>query len=268
MSRARNLIAALLALAAVGTAEAGEAPRPPCDGAAPVPAYAPVGAQPAVTVWTEKALEQPGLPHIRLEAGASLAGQPPPPCTDWPSPAFAVALSARFLNPGGVEAIVQRFAAVSALERLPYWAAARHHWEPLFDAAYAVRVPSSRERRQDFSPEELRPGRDLYLYQDPGGPVGGAVYRMRVAELRPDRLSVVVENVTSARVLGLFPLPAGAVRFAYIFERQPEEGAWGYYGLLGLATTPDSARTYVNRSAALHRHLTGIPPQQEPPVWP
>ncbi len=263
--------AALLALAAVAIApaRAQEAPRPPCAGEPPFPAYAALEAPPEVGVWTEKPLEQPGLAHVRLWAGASLAGLPPPACTDWPPVPFAAALSARFRSPAdGSLALIERFAAVSMLKNLPYWAAARQRWEPLFDEVYAVRDPESRERRDDFSPDELRPGSDLHLYQDPGGPVGGAVYRMRIRERGQDRLEVAIENVTSARAMGLFPLRPGTLRFAYVLERLPEEDVWGYYALLGLATTPDSARTYVNRSAALFRHLAGIPPEQTPPVWP
>src|SRR3712207_9027943 len=65
------------------------------------------------------------------------------------------------------------------------------------------------------------------------------------SERRPDRLEVAVENVTSARVMGLFPLRPGTFRLVYVLERLPEEGVWGYYALLGLATTPDSARNSV-----------------------
>ena len=102
-----------------------------------------------------------------------------------------------------------------------------------------------------------------------GGPVGGAVYRTRVRESGPDRLVVLVENVTSARAAGLLPLRPGTLRFAHFLERlRGPEGAWGYYGLVGLGIAPDSARTYVNRAAGLFRHMAGIPPEQEPPVRP
>jgi hypothetical protein len=271
MKRLRwSAAAALLALVAVvaTTAGAQETPRLPCGGEPPFPAYAALDAPPEVGLWTEKPLEQPDLAHVRLWAGASLADLPPPPCTDWTPVPFAVAVSARFRNPDGVEPLIERLAAASALRSLPHWAAARQRWEPLFEEAYAVRDPESRERRDDFSPDELRSGSDLYLYEDMSGPIGGAVYRMHVRERRPDRLEVAVENVTSARVMGLFPLRPGTFRLVYVLERLPEEGVWGYYALLGLATTPDSARNSVNRSAALFRYLVGIPPEQTPPVWP
>jgi hypothetical protein len=220
-------------------------------------------------VWTEKPLDPPALPHVRLWTGTPPAELPAPPCTGWAPVSFTVALSARFQETRGVDALAERFAAVSALRSLPDWASARQRWEPLFEDAYAVRDPQSRERREDFAPEELVPGRDLYLYQDPSGPVGGAVYRMRIQDRRAGRLAVLFENVTSARVLGLFPLRPGTLHFLYVLEHLPQEdGVSGYYALLGLATSPDSPRTYVNRNAALYRHLAAIPPQQEPPVWP
>jgi hypothetical protein len=271
-SLARAAAAALLVLAlgAAAPTLAQDAPRPPCGGDPPFPAFAPLDAQPAVGVWTEKPLKAPGLPHVRLWTGTPPIDLPASPCIDWTPGPFTIALSARFRELRGVEALVERFAATAALKSLPYWAAARERWEPLFEDVYAVRDPQSRERREDFRPEELVPGRNLHIYQDPSGPVGGAVYRMHIQDRRADRLAVLFENVTSARVLGLFPLRPGTLRFVYVLERLPgeEEDLWGYYALLGLTTSPDSARTYVNRSAALYRHLTAIPPQQEPPVWP
>jgi hypothetical protein len=268
-ARAAAAALLILALEAGAPALAQDAARPPCAGDPPFPAYAPLDAQPEVGVWTEKPLDPPALPHVRLWTGTPPTELPAPPCTGWAPVPFTVALSARFRETRGVDALAERFAAVSALRSLPYWASARQRWEPLFEDAYAVRDPQSRERREDFAPEELVPGRDLYLYQDPSGPVGGAVYRMRIQDRRAGRLAVLFENVTSARVLGLFPLRPGTLHFVYMLENLPQEdGVWAYYGLLGLATSPDSARTYVNRNAALYRHLAAMPPQQEPPVWP
>jgi hypothetical protein len=261
--------ACLLIFALRWPAAAQEIPRPPCEGMAPFPAYAAVEAPPQVGVWSPEPLDDPGLAHVRLWSGEEVGAWPPPPCTDWTSLPFTVALAARFRHAGGVEGLLRRLGAVSELARAPYWAAARRRWEPLFDAAYAVSGPEMPERRGDFRPEEMQAGRDLYSHQDPGGPVGGAVYRMRLREVGSDRLVVEVENVTTARVAALFPLGPGTLRFVHFFARTGEaQDAWGYYGLMGIAITPDSARTYVNRMAGIFRHLAGIPGEQAPPVWP
>src|SRR3712207_9219486 len=67
----------------------------------------------------------------------------------------------------------------------------------LFEEAYAVRDPESRERRDDFSPDELRSGSDLYLYEDMSGPIGGAVYRMHV-DRKSTRLNSSHANISYA----------------------------------------------------------------------
>lgn len=275
--RARRGPAALAASAAVtlllclGPARAQqEVPRPPCDGAIPLPSYAATGAPPEVGVWSGKPLDDPSLAHVALrgtppaEAGAALA------CAGWETmPPFTVALAFRLPGAPTVDDLLARFGAYGDLAPVRYWAASRQRWENLFDQIYAVTDQDSRERRPNHTLAELRAGGDLLAYQDPGGPVGGAVYRTRVREAGPDRLVVLVENVTSARAAGLLPLRPGTLRFAHFLERLPgPEGAWGYYGLVGLGIAPDSARTYVNRAASLFRHMAGIPPEQEPPVWP
>lgn len=252
-------------------AGASDLPRPPCGGAAPFPAYATPGAAPEVGVWTTRDLDDPDLPNVRLWAGWPSGERSPPPCSGWGDAVpFTLALAARIPDPpGGTEGVLRRLGAVSDLGDLRYWAAARAHWEPLFDdVPYAVADPTSPERRPDHAPAELMPGREVYTYQDPAGPVGGAVYRTRVREAGPDRLVAETENATTARAGGLFPLRPGTIRLVHFLDRLPDGSGWGYYGLVGLATAPDSARTYVNRAAALFRHLAGLPPEGEAPVWP
>ena len=266
-----GIVLRLLALAAltVRPALAEDIPRPPCDGHPPFPTYAAAGGPPAVGVWSPEPLDDPGLPHVHLWSGEEISAWPPPPCTDWTSLPFTVVLAGQFRHGGGVKALLARLGAAGELGSVHYWAAARQRWEPLFDATYAVASPEGGEWRADFRPEEMRPGQDLYIHQDPGGPVGGATYRLRLREAGPDRLVAELENVTSARVAGLFPLAPGTLRSLYVIERLPGAGdLWGLYSLTGLAIIPDAARTYVNRTAAIFRHLAGIPPEQNPPVWP
>lgn len=266
---ARHLLLATTLLAA-GPAPAEELPQPPCGGVPPLPAYGGLDAPPNVGVWSPEPLDEPGLPHVRFWTGEELFEWPPPACTDWTSLPFTVALAGRFRHQGDAQALLARLGAVEALGRLTYWAAARQRWEPLYEAAHAVAGPEGRERRGDFMADEMQPGQDLHIHLDPNGPVGGATYRLHVREAGRDRFMATLDNATSARVAGLIPLAPETLRFLYVVERLPDEGAdrWGYYGLVGLGISPNSARTYVNRNVAIFRHVAGIPADQEPPVWP
>jgi hypothetical protein len=226
--------------------------------------------RPRSACWAARALDDPGLPNVRLWPAS-----PPTAAPRRPAPAGATASPSPWRSPpasptpAAPDAILRRLGAASGLAGLRYWAASRGRWEDLFDEApYAVADPDSRERRPDHAPADLAPGRDAYAYQDPAGPVGGAVYRTRVREAGPDRLVADSENATTARAGGLIPLRPGTIRLVHYFDRLPDGSGWAYYGLVGLATSPDTARTYVNRAAALFRHLAGLPPEREPPVWP
>lgn len=259
----------LVALLLARPAFAQDTAHPPCNNAPPFPTYGTVEEPPSVGVWSLEPFDDPGLPHVQLRSDETLDAWPAPACTDWPPLPFMVALAGRFRHAGSIEPLLARLGAMGEFGKVRYWAAARQQWEALFDRAYAVADAEGRQQREDFRPEEMPPGRSLHVYQDPGGLVGGAVYRMRIDEAGPDRLTVELENVSSARVAGLFPLPPGTLRFLHVIERQPgTEDLWGLYSLMGLAIAPESARTYVNRTAAIFRHIAGIPPEQQPPVWP
>ncbi len=66
-----------------------------------------------------------------------------------------------------------------------------------------------------------------YLFQDDNGPGGGAVYRMRLCQIAPDRLELETENVSAIRLL-LVPLfEPRALRALYTVERG-QGGAWTY----------------------------------------
>lgn len=56
-------------------------------------------------------------------------------------------------------------------------------------------------RRADFAPEEMVVGNDLCFFQDDDGPGGGAVYRMQLREVAPDRLVLETENVSAIKLL-------------------------------------------------------------------
>jgi hypothetical protein len=119
----------------------------------------------------------------------------------------------------------------------------------------------------------MRAGRALYSYQDDTGPAGGAVYRMRVREVETDRLVADVENVTTIKAFFVTLFAPGALQSAYFLERlSPDEGVWCYYSLTrataSQALLGDHEASFVNRAAAIYRHVAGIPTAGEPPLAP
>ena len=117
--------------------------------------------------------------------------------------------------------------------------------------------------RADFAPEEMAAGKDLYFFQDDTGPAAGAVFRMRLRAVAPDRLVLATENVSAIKLL-LVPLfEPGELRALYVIERVEDSG-WTYYSLSGTAGASPLARghdaSYVNRALALYAHVAGLDP--------
>ncbi|HEX6013959.1 MAG TPA: DUF6675 family protein [Geminicoccaceae bacterium] len=259
-----RLAACCLAVGAVlwlapGTGAATDGLRPPC-GDAPSPAYADLGSVPAVRVWTAG------------ELGA--AGWDPPACTGWRPLPFRVLVAAagRFRHEGGVEDLLARFGAVSALATVKYWSVSDGRWESLVTRAAALAGPDVDQRRPDFRPAEMAGGADLFFAQDDNRSTGEVVHRMRVREIGPARLVVEAENVGAVRYL-LVPLAGpGDLQWVHFFERR-SAAEWGYYGLARVGAGASSLleghrASYANRAVALFRHLAGLPTDQGPAAAP
>jgi hypothetical protein len=231
--------------------------RPPC-GTSPWPPFAALATPPAVEVWRETATGS------RWE---------PPACTGWDPGRFdlVVAVSGRLGVPGGIETILARFGAVSRWTGVRYWSVSRKRWQDLVVDAHALKGPDRTPRRADFTPDELRPGRDLHYSQTSSGS-GAVVYRLRVRELSADRLVLETENVTAVRVLAVPVFGPGDLRTLYFFERSAPD-AWSYYSLAGVDRGSSPAgqgreASYINRAVAIFRHVAGLPTDQEPPAAP
>jgi hypothetical protein len=250
----RTFAALALSLAfpsAPQAALAGEPPRPPCGGEAPEPPFPAPGAPPNVRLW--HASELP--PEWR-----------PPPCTGWGELRFdqLVGLAGRLPSGLGAKDLLARFGAISELTRLRYWSVTRGRCRQLIEETYALAGPEEHQRRADFAPEEMVAGKDLYYFQDDNGPAAGAVYRMRLREVAPDRLVLEIENVSAIKLL-LAPLfEPGELRALYFIARD-RGGGWTYYSLSGatagvspLARGHDAS--YVNRALALYAYLAGVDP--------
>jgi hypothetical protein len=231
--------------------------RPPC-GTSPWPPYADVAGPPTVEVWND------GNTGSRWE---------PPACTGWDRGRFdlVVTVSGRFRGHDRVEAILSRVGAVSRWVGVRYWSVSRKRWQDLIVAAHALDGPDGRQRRADFTADEMRPDRDLYFSQTSSGS-GAVVYRLRVRELRADRLVLETENVTMIRVLAMPLFKPGDFRTLYSFERS-SPGVWSYYSLSGVNRGSNPLNqgheaSYVNRAVAIFRHIAGLPTDQEPPAAP
>jgi hypothetical protein len=238
-----------------GAVLADEVLRPPC-GAPPVPAYAAPAAKPNVAIW-------------RDGGGLKFPG-----CRGWRSGPFrmAVALAGSIRHGGGADELLQRFGRISSLKTIRYWSVSDQEWRPLIDDAAALEGPDPARRRGDFAFAEMMPGVELHFVQAESRLGVPVVYRMRVLELRPDRIVVETENVSALR-LALVPIMrAGETRTVHILERL-EPGRWGYYGLALSAQDSGSYfgvrdASLVNRAAAFYRHFAGIPTDREPPLAP
>ena len=247
----------VLLLASAGSA-AQIGPQPPCAGA-PAPAYAAPGSLPAVRIWTGADLGSDWLP---------------PACTGWQSLGFRtlVAVAGRFPFAGGAEDLLSRFAAVSALPTIRYWSVSDQQWENLVRHASALRGPDAALSRSDFRVDELIGGADWYVAQSDNRSGDTVVYRWRVRELGPDRLTVQAENVSPVRYLFLPLAGPGDLQVIYFLERQTAQ-VWSYYSLARTSAGTSSLlggheASYANRALAMFRYLAGLPTDQEPPAVP
>jgi hypothetical protein len=248
---------------------AADGPQPPCSGAPPRPPYAEIDARPNVRAWSGD------------DIGRDSSWRPPP-CVGWSTRDFTtlVALAARFHYDGGADGLLRRFGAISELTGVRYWSVNKGRWRGLLEEAHAMtgdaREIEDGKARADFSTTELRASREVYFYQNDYGPAGGAIYRMRLLEATPTRLVLAIENVTAVKMLFMTAFAPGALQSVYFLNLlAPDEGIWGYYSLTrgtishvgGLLAERQTA-SYVNRAAAVYRHIAGIPTDQEPPVAP
>ena len=247
------LASLILVWAAAAHSQSG--PIAPCraDGSAPYPAFA-------------------DLPNARSwRAGDIGVGWAPGRCIGWASQRFTVltALAGRFRFDGGVDDLLARFGALSAWRGIRYWSVTDGRWDTLITDAAALDSPNHRRRRADFTLPELKSGAHLYFLQKDNRSSDAVIYRMRVTAVEPDRLVVMVENVTAVSVFIFTIFDPGDLESTYIFEKLAPT-SWGYYSLSGVresaAAIGNHEASYVNRAVAIYRHLVGIPGDQEPPL--
>jgi hypothetical protein len=240
----------LLRMAALATAASLHAwsavdaqPQLPCDRAAPVPAYAPAGNDPALETW------------------ASLQWQSPA-CLGWPASRyrFVIAAAGRVDASGDLE-LRRRLGAISAMKGLRYWSVSESALRVLIKDAAALSGAEG-ARREDFAAGDIRAGAVLYFVEEDNRSSEPVTYRMRVLEATPDRIVADTENVTPIKAfVTLFP--PGAFRAAYLMTRI-DARTWSLYAV-SAATDRASGmvsmgkESYANRARALFAYFAGKP---------
>ena len=234
-------------------------PGLPCAGAA-LPAYAAPGVPPAVMTWRDRDL--------------AAAGWFPPTCAGWTSPRsrLLVTLAGSLRFDGPVEDLLDRIGAISSFRSLRYWSVTDRAWRPLLNETYALRGADPRLRRPDFAAAELRLGTEVYFLQRDGRSTADVVYRMRIQERDTSRARITIENVTPVRFYLVTLFPPGSLQ-STIYLNRISLGVWGVYYVTRVTDEASSMAlgheaSYINRAAALYRHLVGVPTDQEPPLAP
>lgn len=252
--RARRALAAagmLLALAV----QAQALPVPPCgvSGARVHPSYGPLGGAPAVASWR----------NLDLSAAPACLGDLRAPM------AVAVALAGRFRSPLSVEGMARRVGAISQTEGLRYWSVTDEGWRTLLSEAYAVRGAESDARREDFSAAEVLSGGPLFTLQRDTRTTGLNRYRLVGRRVGANRVVVESANVTPLQFLFLELYAPRALRVIHFLDRLSTD-VWAIYTVSAVqsGTLEQDPRAVVNRAAAYHRFLAGLPADRDPPLAP
>jgi len=231
-----------------------EDPRPPCE-VAPEPAYAEVGGDPRVGIWK----------------GAALATWTPPACIGWPATkdGVVIALAGRFRHDGSSTDLLRRFGAVSALRGIRYWSVSDKRWRVLIADATAIGDKVAKQRRENYSPSEFKPGEDLYFVQADSRSTGEVIYRLRVREANNDRIVIATENTSPVRALLITLFDPGELKSVYFLERRGG-GVWNFYALSTAAGryADGNDASLINRAAAFYRHFSGVATDGRPPLAP
>jgi len=253
--RRLGALLALLILIWPAVAHSESGPIAPCgsDGSAPYPAFAD---SPNARVW---------------RTGDIATGWAPAACIGWASRRFTVltALAGHFRFDGSVDDLLARFGAQSAWRGIKYWSVTDGRWDALITDATALDSTNHQQRRTDFTLPELKSGTDLYFLQKDNRSSDAVIYRMSVTAVEPNRLVITIENVSAVSLFIFTLFNPGDLESTYVFEKLAPTN-WGYYSLSGVRegamAIGNHEASYLNRAAAIYRHLVGIPGDQEPPL--
>jgi hypothetical protein len=230
-------------------------PQPPC-GMEPIPPYPGLDDSAIVKSWSESDLGRDWKP---------------PACTGWAAVGFTrlVTISARFRHTSEAESLLRHIGVISELTGMRYWSTTRKQWQTLIVDAYALTGLQPAQRREDFTPDEMKQGAVL-SFQQVDNLSGKAIYRMHIAEASADRLVFDVENVSTMRYLFIPILHPGEMQSIYFLERE-SDNVWRYYSIVRIGKHANrmiagNESSAVNRAVAFYRYMVGIPADQEPPA--
>jgi hypothetical protein len=150
-----------------------------------------------------------------------------------------------------------------------YWSTTHKQWQTLIENAQALTAAQTGNRRQDFTPDEMKEGQVLYLEQV-DNLSGTAIYRMHIAVASADRLVFDVENVSVMRYFFVTLFHPGEMQSIYFLDRE-SDSVWRYYSMVRTGRNASRlatghAASSINRAVAFYRSLIGIPTDQEPPA--
>jgi hypothetical protein len=249
----RSVLWAILFCPAYAYGQVG--PQPPC-GDEPVPPYPALNDSATVKSWSVS------------DVGHDWR---PPLCTDWAALGFTtlVTTEARFRHTSDADGLLGHIGAISALVGMRYWSTTHKQWRTLIVDAYALTNLEPRQRREDFTPDEMKEGNVLYFEQF-DNLSGKAIYRMHVAKASADRIVFEVENVSTMRYLFLPILHTGELQSIYFLDRE-SDSVWRYYSIVRTGRNANrliagNEASSINRAVAFYRYLVGIPTDQEPPA--
>jgi hypothetical protein len=249
----RFVFSVMLLCEAHGYAQSG--PQPPCRKET-VPPYPGLDSSPLIKFWSESDFGHDWRP---------------PACTSWAEVGFStlITTAARFRSTSGAEGLLRHIGAISELAGMRYWSTTHQQWQTLIVNAHALAGSQPGNRRQDFTPDEMKEGKALY-FEQVDNLSGTAIYRMHIAEASADRIVFDVENVSTMRYLFLTLFRPGEMQSIYFLDRE-SDNVWRYYSIARtgrnasrLATGHESSS--INRAVAFYRSLAGIPGDQEPPA--
>jgi hypothetical protein len=153
-----------------------------------------------------------------------------------------------------------------------YWSTTDKSWDVLITDASALDGPDAGQRRPDFSAAEIKARNDLFFMQADNRASAPVVYRLRIETSGADHIAVSIYNFSPVKWHFITLFPAGSLRIRYWMDRLTPD-VWGFYLLSG--ETKEASwlagghqGSYINRAAALYRHLLGVPTDQNPPLAP
>jgi hypothetical protein len=230
-------------------------PQPPC-GKESIPPYPALDDPASVKSWSKSDFGRDWNP---------------PASTGWGAAGFTTLVStvARFRHTSEAEGLLRHIGAISELTGMRYWSTTHKQWQTLIVDAHALTGSQPGQRREDFTPDEMKQGKVLY-FEQADNLSGKAIYRLHIAEASANRLVFDVENVSTMRYFFVTIFQPGEMQSIYFLDRESDT-VWRYYSIV--RTGKNSSRllagnesSAVNRAVAFYRRLVGIPAEQEPPA--